>query len=282
MSEAWQSVRVDACSDRDGVMTALFAAGCQGIHEDRDSVVTHFPPATDMRPVLAAVAAADPSAVVTVAEAPPVSWELWRADVGAHRVGELVVTPPWLADAHDPERTVVIDPAMAFGTGEHPTTRGVLRLMHGVMRTGDTVADLGAGSAVLSIAAARLGAARVVAIELDPDAAASAGENIARNAVGDVVHFLTGDAAVLLPLVAPARVILANIVSSVLTELLPVIANALVPGEGEAILSGMLLEERQEMTDLLRGSGWCLTAEDAEGEWWSVAVRWWGSEEGRG
>ena len=74
---------------------------------------------------------------------------------------------------------------MAFGTGEHATTRGVMRLMQDVIRAGDIVADLGAGSAVLAIAAAKLGAARVAAIELDPDAIGNAEENVARNGVAD-------------------------------------------------------------------------------------------------
>jgi ribosomal protein L11 methylase PrmA len=75
----------------------------------------------------------------------------------------------------------VIDPGMAFGTGDHPTTRGVVRLMQGAVRPGDLVADLGAGSAVLSIAAIKLGAARAAAIEFDPDAIGNAEENVARN-----------------------------------------------------------------------------------------------------
>ncbi|MGI8548758.1 MAG: 50S ribosomal protein L11 methyltransferase, partial [Gemmatimonadaceae bacterium] len=172
----------------------------------------------------------------------------------------------------DPAATIVIDPAMAFGTGEHPTTRGVIRLMQNVIRAGDTVADLGAGSAVLSIAAARLGAARVAAIELDPDAVETAETNIARNGVKDVVRFLQGDAIVLLALVAPVRVVLANIVSSVLAELMPGIASALTV-DGEAILSGMLVEERDMMLALLARGGWHVTREDVEGDWWSVALR---------
>ena len=78
-------------------------------------------------------------------------------------------------------RTIVIDPGMAFGTGEHATTRGVVRLLHAVIRPGDRVADLGAGSAVLAIAAAKLGATHVAAIELDHDAIGNAEENVARN-----------------------------------------------------------------------------------------------------
>jgi ribosomal protein L11 methyltransferase len=161
---------------------------------------------------------------------------------------------------------------MAFGTGEHATTRGVLRLMQAIIRPGDVVADLGAGSAVLAIAAAALGAARVAAIEMDGEAIGNAEENVARNAVGNRVHVIHGDAAVLLPLLAPVRVVLANIISSVLIELLPAIGAALTD-DGAAVVSGILTVERDHMLTVLGAGGWRVTDEIAEGEWWSVAVR---------
>jgi len=271
VTSPWRSVRVESCADREAVLAALFDSGAEGVHEDAGALVTHFPPDTDVAPVLAAIASADATAVVSTGDAPQVDWSEWRASVGAHELGALDIVPPWLAEGRDPARTIVIDPAMAFGTGEHPTTRGMIRLMQRVVRSGDVVADLGAGSAVLSIAAARLGASRVVAIELDPGAESSAQENIDRNAAGDTVTYLTGDAEVLLPLVAPVRVVLANIVSSVLIELLAPMRAALTGG-GVAILSGMLLEEREMMQAAFARSGWRATEEDVEGEWWSVVV----------
>ncbi len=161
---SWTALHVTPATNRDGVISALFDAGSQGIHEDGDRIVTHFPPDTDIDAVRSAVLHADAQATIAVSETPEVSWDAWRARVGAHQLGSLVVTPPWLADQYDPASTIVIDPAMAFGTGEHPTTRGVVRLMQRVIRSGDSVADLGAGSAVLAIAAAKLGAARVAAM----------------------------------------------------------------------------------------------------------------------
>jgi ribosomal protein L11 methyltransferase len=82
---------------------------------------------------------------------------------------------------------------------------------------------------------------------------------------------LEGDAAVLLPLVAPVRVILANIISSVVTDLLPLMAEALEP-DGRALLSGILLEERDDMRVVLEGSGWRIVAEEREEIWWSAAI----------
>jgi len=144
--------------------------------------------------------------------------------------------------------------------------------MQSIVRPGDVVADLGAGSAVLAIAAALLGAGRVAAIEMDVEAIGNAEENVARNGAGDRVHVIHGDATMLLPLLAPVRVVLANIISSVLIELLPAIAAAL-SADGAAILSGILTAERDHMLTVLAAGGWRITAEHAEGEWWSVAVR---------
>ncbi|MFO0093040.1 MAG: 50S ribosomal protein L11 methyltransferase, partial [Gemmatimonadaceae bacterium] len=139
------------------------------------------------------------------------------------------------------------------------------------LRVGDVVADLGAGSAVLSIAAAKLGAARVYAIELDPEAIPDAERNVANNAVADRVHVFAADAAALLPLVAPVGLVLATIISSVLIELRPLIRVALTD-DGSAILSGILQEERATMLEVFAAHGWAVLAEDAEDIWWSVAI----------
>lgn len=267
----WQAVRVRPSGEREPVAAALFAAGSQGVHDDGPALVTHFPPGVDLVPVRAAVLAADAAATIDVSDAPDVDWtEAWKHGVGVQRVGRLTVAPPWLAGGHDPATTIVIDPGMAFGTGEHQTTRRVLELMQQVVRAGDTVADLGAGSAVLSIAAVKLGAARAIAIEMDHDAIENAEENVVRNGVSERVTVIEGDAGLLLPLVAPVRVILANIISSVLVELLPGIHAALAEG-GQAILSGILVDEREHMLDVL-SHDWRVEEEAREGQWWSVAI----------
>ena len=252
------------------VSSAMFAAGAEGLQEAGASLVTHLGDAVDVAAFVATVRAVDDALVAEMAPLDDTDWsEKWKERITAHQLGALTVTPPWLAAGRDPATTIVIEPAMAFGTGEHPTTRGVVRLMQGAVRAGDSVADLGSGSAVLAIAAAKLGAARVYAIEIDPDATGNAEENIARNGVGDRVAALEGDAAVFLPLVAPVRVILANIISSVLVDLLPLMAMTLAE-DGVIILSGILREERERMLEALAAGGWRVDAEDAEDQWWSV------------
>ena len=269
---SWISLRITPESNRDGVIAALFKSGSQGVQEDGAAVITHFPADARIHEIRNAVIAADPRADIAITDSPAVDYSQRRASVSSHQVGALVIAPPWLADGFDPETTVIVDPVMAFGTGEHASTRGAMRLMQGVIRAGDVVADLGAGSGVLSIAAVKLGAARVAAVEIDHEAIGNAEENVVANAVGDRVEVIEGDAATILPLLAPVRVVIANIISSVIIPLLPVMKSSLVGG-GEAILAGILFEERDEMVAALDSGGWTIEREDTEDVWWSVQIK---------
>jgi len=274
MPSEWQTLRVTPSHDgvRDAVAAALFSGGAEGLMEDGASFVTHVPVDHDLILLRAEVQRADPAAqvLVTPLDAATASPEL-HGTVQAHDLGAFVITPPWLADQYDPARTIIVEPGMAFGTGEHATTRGVLRLLPQVLRQGDLVADLGAGSAVLAIAAAKGGASKVIAIELDDDAMSNAEENLGRNGVADRVHLLCGDASVLLPFFAPVRLVLANIISSVHVEMLPIVERCLAP-DGVVIISGILQTERDEMLRHLADTGWRMIADDSEGEWWSATI----------
>ncbi len=270
---SWVTVRVfPGIEVRDAVIAAMFDAGVQGVQELGDSLVTQVPTMEGADAIVRAALAVSPDVRIEKEPLPHVDWsEQWKQSIHVQTLGGLSIAPPWLAAGLDPARTIVIDPGMAFGTGEHATTRGVVRLMQNVIRGGDRVADLGAGSAVLAIATVKLGAEHATAIELDPDAIGNAEENVARNGVADRVTVIEGEAATLLPLVAPVRVITANIISSVLIELLPSIALSLGEG-GRAILSGILLTEREDMVRTLADSGWRIEAEDSEDAWWSTTI----------
>ena len=269
---AWVTVRVSPGTRREAVIAALFQGGIQGLQEIGDTIVTQVPGQDVASELVCAVMATSPDARIETEPLPEVDWsEQWKKGIRAQRVGSLTIAPPWLADGLDCSRSIIIDPGMAFGTGEHATTRGVIRLMQQVIREGDHVADLGTGSAVLAIAAAKLGAARVAAIELDHDAIDNAEENVIRNGVAERVTVIEGDAGTLLPLVGPVRVVSANIISSVLIDLLPVMAFAL-DEDSRAIVSGILQSERDEMRGSFEGSGWVIEAEDHEDIWWSATL----------
>jgi ribosomal protein L11 methyltransferase len=269
----WLAVSVrTGGEDRAAVVRALVAAGPRAVEEAGDDLRTYLPVGTDPDPIIRAVAAVSPTARVETSEVVIADWDsAWRERLTVQRAGGLAVAPPWLADGLDPQSTIVVDPGMAFGTGDHATTRGVLRLASTVVRAGDRVADLGAGSAVLSIAAAKLGAEKVAAIELDPDAIDNAEANVRVNGVSDRVLVLLGEAAVLLPLVAPIRVVLANIVAPALLSLLPGIGEALTL-DGQAIVGGVTEEERPAFVTAIEDAGWRVEAEDCEESWWSAVI----------
>jgi ribosomal protein L11 methyltransferase len=147
--------------------------------------------ANGIRVFFSSPAARGRAAVKLVAMAPEftcepveVSDEDWaersQQSIGAVSVGRFVVAPPWVATASGGER-ITIQPSMGFGTAHHASTRLCLTLLQALPVSGRDVLDVGTGSGVLAIAAARLGAARVVAVDNDPDALESARENLELN-----------------------------------------------------------------------------------------------------
>src|SRR5262249_30729909 len=140
-ASGWITVRVFPGSHRDAVPPALFAAGAQGVQELADAFVTHVQGQSVADDVVCAMTALGADVRVETEPTPDIDWsEQWKWSIGVQELGGLTVAPPWLSADLDPARTIVIDPGMAFGTGEHATTRGVIRLLQGVVRSGDIVA----------------------------------------------------------------------------------------------------------------------------------------------
>jgi ribosomal protein L11 methyltransferase len=204
------------------------------------------------------------------------AWEdLWRRGLRARRITDrLWVSPSWETPSlGEGELLVTVDPGMAFGTAEHATTRGCLRLLEGALSPGDRVADVGAGSGILSIAAALLGARDATAFELDPDACEVARENARKNGVDRRIRVLPGTVEGGKPLPdAPFNGILANLQLSILLPRLTSFYRSLVPG-GWLVLSGLLQGEEAEIVSEAGSAGFGLEKEDREGEWWSGVFR---------
>lgn len=201
--------------------------------------------------------------------------ELWKRGLAPRRVGRrLIVTPSWCEpDAGPDDEVLVLDPGMAFGNAEHGTTRGCLRLLESVVSPGERVLDVGSGSGVLAIAAARLGADRVVALEADDWAIEAALENVRANAVFDRVEVRRARADVDgLRAEAPVDGVLANIEAGVLEPLLPGFRAALRPG-GWLILSGILDTQLDALLRSAEAEGFTPEQVDADGEWRSVLLR---------
>jgi ribosomal protein L11 methyltransferase len=270
-SDSWIEIKISNAGNREAIIASLFAAGSQGVQEAGDDIITSFPPSANIDRLRETISAADPDCKISARDADLPDARSLQGNFARQTIGLLTIAPPWLAEGLDPAATVILEPAMAFGTGDHATTRGVLRLMQTIPLTNKTVADLGAGSAILSIAAVKLGARSAIAVEVDPDAEGNALDNIEANRVLDRVHFINGDAFAILPLIAPVDVVVANILSSVLLNLLPVIRDSLTH-VGKVILSGILVGERPQMINAILNDHWKIEAEDAEGEWWSALI----------
>ncbi|HBR34020.1 MAG TPA: 50S ribosomal protein L11 methyltransferase [Firmicutes bacterium] len=159
----------------------------------------------------------------------------WKEYYQPERVGRFLITPSWLSPtpALD-EITIRLDPGMAFGTGTHPTTQLCLELLPRAAQPGALVYDIGTGSGILAIAAAKLGA-KVIAVDRDPVAAAVAAENCALNQV--MVSVRTGD--LLNDLEEPADLVIANILAEVVIELIPQAIPRLTSG-GALLASGII------------------------------------------
>jgi ribosomal protein L11 methyltransferase len=288
VTRRWLRITARSPSDELAGLLAegLLASGGSAVEESGDDVISWIPltdgddaasAGTRVRAALREAVGQEP-ARFDAEEVAEQDWlALWRAGLEPRYIGErIIVAPTWSeVEAADEKIVIRIDPQMAFGTGEHASTRGVLRLMQQAVRPGDRVIDVGAGSAILAIAAVRLGASSGLAVESDPDAMENAGENVDRNGVAASVELrceLVDDAFLAARGCGAFDGILANVLSSVLMPLLPAFQSS-VAKDGWAILSGILLEEAPEMRAAAGTAGFSLEAEDAEGEWWSVLLR---------
>ncbi len=212
-------------------------------------------------------------ASINVEMLPAENWNAkWEATIQPLPVGPFVIAPTWaeLEAEHKEKHLILIDPKMSFGTGFHESTRLALRLMDGVIKTGDNVLDAGTGTGVLSIAALKLGAGSALGFDYDMLAVESAQDNGVLNGVDD--RFEVRECTVEAIPEVGFEVILANMISSRLAPIVPQLPKKLTSG-GRLILSGMLKTERDMMLTILTDAGLETVDEASENDWWGcVAV----------
>ena len=196
----------------------------------------------------------------------------WKQYYKPLHVGKRIVVKPSWEDyrAADGELVIELDPGMAFGCGTHPTTSLCLKLLEKYIRGGERVYDVGTGSGILAIAAAALGAGRVVAVDLDPVACRVAAENVARNQVEGIVRVVQGN--LLDNINDGAELVVANIIASVIISLAPDAAAVLVPG-GSLIASGIIRQRADEVRDALEKAGLTPWEQLEEGEWTAIVAK---------
>lgn len=207
------------------------------------------------------------AAEVVLSEVPDQDWsEVWKAHFKPHRVGQnFVVVPSW--EDYEPKDSDVIltlDPGQAFGTGEHPTTRLCLRLMETFDVAGKDVLDLGCGSGILAIAAAKTGAHRVTATDIEAAAVEIARENARTNGVELELYGGNGFGEW-----AAGRqwdLVVSNIISATLIRLAAEAAAYVRPG-GTWIISGVLVQNQADVRAAIEASGFAPFAVEEEDDW---------------
>jgi len=198
----------------------------------------------------------------------------WKASYRPLRVGRrLLIVPSWLraeTDVAPGELPIELDPGMAFGTGLHPTTRLALRLLEEAVRPGVSVLDVGTGSGILSIAAVKLGAANVLATDVDEVAVSVAADNARQNGVAGQIVVQHGS----LPRpVRPFDLVLVNILPHIILALFDQGLRQYVGAHGDLLLSGIIEPRYQEILAALERDHLQLVQSLQEGDWIGLWAR---------
>lgn len=280
MQMNWVDVCIQEQLDTEELLSRLDDAFVQGAWEDQGVVHLYWPEdqwSDDrlalLRLVLSDLAPSGKGVLVSVSQIPSQDWnEVWARSVQPLRIGRLVIRPTWEPVALDPsDIEIVLDPKQAFGTGHHATTRMLLRWLQQDIRGGESVLDVGAGSAVLAMAAVKLGAASAVGVEIDSVAVDCAREYVAQNGLNDQIDIVCGTLAYL-PQERRSAVdlVLANLDRQTVLNLAADLAGSAMHG-ARLMVSGILVEQQGEIVDHLSGLG-LVCSERCEKEGW-VAMK---------
>ncbi len=199
--------------------------------------------------------------------------DAWRDHAQVWRIGSTVIVPPWLEtpiDVDENDLVIVIDPGHAFGSASHETTRMCLEAVVDLVTPGCAVADIGCGSGILAIAAARRGATMVVATDIAAAAIVATLDNALTNDVADLVEVSTATIDELDP--TTFDVVFANIGAATLASMAAALVQVTKP-EGVLVLSGLLGEQVETVISSFEQSGALRTEVRADGEWRTVLMK---------
>lgn len=270
----WYELEIVVTEDREeAAAAAFFDAGSVGLQYESVAegirLLAYFsgaPNASALSVAYAACGELPRRPTLRAMEDDETDWsENWKAHFAPIAVGaSLYVCPPWDPSAPGSRIPLVINPGMAFGTGQHATTRGCLHLIEQVcaQRTINRAADIGTGSGILAIAMARLGVASVAAVDNDPVALAAAADNLRLNRLGDQVQLGSS--------LAVGRdscdLVVANLFANLLVEMAADLT-ALCADEAILICSGMLESDADTVRLAFEPLDWRLFAHETESPW---------------
>ncbi len=202
--------------------------------------------------------------------------ESWKERYHPIKVGEkLLVLPAWLENPYPERIPVKIDPSMAFGTGTHPTTQLCMQMAERVIRPGDAVIDVGCGSGILSIAAAKLGASQVVAVDTDHPSVVSTLKNAQANGVEGKLEIGEGSVTEILNQtfsIHSAPVVLVNILAPIIIRLFEDGLGELVEPGGKLVLSGILDKQAEQVRGVAQNHGFTFLEQINVNDWISMSL----------
>ncbi len=283
MSEGFIEVDIPADPGLAENLVAIFSQlGFEGFWEDEGTLRCYIaakrcsPEFLDeVRTIAARVARSSSSPVprIRVETLEKRDWNAeWEKTIRPIRVSDrIVICPSWQSFTPRPgDLVLTIDPKMSFGTGYHETTRLVLRAMETCVRPGTTMLDVGTGTGVLAIAGIKLGCVSAIACDVDEWSYWNARENAEVNRVADRVNVILGDISQT-PRTA-FDLVAANLQRTVIVSILPDLMARCTP-HGVLLLSGLLLQEEEEIAGHLKEFNLAVTARLSENEWLALAAR---------
>ncbi len=264
----------------DGVYGDLIDEEVKNADREHASVSVYLPRERSLSEAMSflrerfAAAAPDGGVTVETVGMSEEDWaETWKKYYHPVKVGRAVIVPAW--EKYDPEPgeiTVTMDPGMAFGTGTHETTRLVIGLIDKYLARGGRVLDVGCGSGILSICAAKLGAGRCFAYDIDPVAVRVAEENVRANGGGDRIVCGTSDLLASVDREEKYDLIVANIVADIILRMSADVGD-LLARDGVLIVSGIIDERANEVTDAFLSLGYTVVEEAHENGWCAAALK---------
>lgn len=289
--EAWWELHVALAPDQeDSIFWRLQEFGCKGMVSERNGSLLNvraYIPIETITPLdLSALALLlRQDALLVGSDAPEVHWDRleatdWSAEWKEHwqpqEIGDrILVCPAWLEiPPHGDRHVLRMDPGAAFGTGAHPTTQlcaEALEMHLDDLEPGERleIADVGCGSGILSMVAAKLGAERVYAVDTDEFAVNAAQINARENGVSDRIEVFNGSLDAI-----PRRVdgLVCNILAEIIIDLIPQF-ELVLRQDGWLVLSGILIDQAKMVTETLEAHGWMVSALWKRKEWCCLNIR---------
>lgn len=268
--------------EQEGIMPEMYDDG-EAPPAERLTLRAYLPVDADVEAVKARLEAAlgamslmypMPTPTYTVVD--EADWaETWKAHFQPVRIGRrLFIRPRWIEMQAQPgDIELVLDPGMAFGTGTHPTTQLCLEALEALIPPGAIVLDMGTGSGILAIAAAKLGASHILALDNDPVAVETAEANVRQNGLADRVTTGHGSLESIITSARRFDVIVVNIIARIIQEMCARGLGQTVRPGGLAIFSGITTEQVDEVEAALRAAGLAPYNRRQQGDWMVIEAQ---------